>query len=92
MRSCSSAIGPRPFRQRFGVPKGLSAETLDRISHALAARPEASATEIGDDLQISRVSARRYLEHLANTGRAVRTLDYSTKGRPGARYRATGPA
>ncbi len=77
------------FRQRFGLPKGLSPETLDRISAALAARPDASATEIGDDLTISRVSARRYLEHLASTGRAIRTLDYSTKGRPGTRYRAT---
>ncbi|WP_435746846.1 PAS domain-containing protein [Microbacterium sp. PMB16] len=76
------------FRQRFGLPKGLSAETLDRVAAALTARPDASATEIGADVQISRVSARRYLEHLASSGRAIRTLDYSTKGRPGTRYRA----
>lgn len=76
------------FRQRFGLPKGLSAETLDRVASALATRPDASATEIGADVQISRVSARRYLEHLASSGRAIRTLDYSTKGRPGTRYRA----
>lgn len=76
------------FRQRLGLPKGLSAETLDRVSTALAARPAASATEIGEDLEISRVSARRYLEHLAASGRATRTLDYSTKGRPSTRYRA----
>ncbi|WP_350351457.1 PAS domain-containing protein [Microbacterium sp. A8/3-1] len=76
------------FRQRFGLPKGLSAETLDRVATALATRPDASATEIGADVQISRVSARRYLEHLASSGRAIRTLDYSTKGRPGTRYRA----
>lgn len=80
------------FRQRFGVPKGLSAETLDRVVVALTARPEASATEIGDDLQISRVSARRYLEHLASSGRAVRALDYSTKGRPSTRYRVVDAA
>ncbi|MDF2506831.1 MAG: hypothetical protein K0Q52_690 [Microbacterium sp.] len=78
------------FRQRFGVPKGLSAETLDRVATALAARPDASATEIGEDVDISRVSARRYLEHLASTGRAIRTLDYSTKGRPSTRYRLNG--
>lgn len=78
------------FRQRFGVPKGLSAETLDRVVAALAARADASATEIGDDLDISRVSARRYLEHLASAGRAIRTLDYSTKGRPSTRYRLHG--
>lgn len=78
------------FRQRFGVPKGLSAETLDRVSTALAARPDASASEIGEDLDISRVSARRYLEHLASSGRALRALDYSTKGRPSTRYRMNG--
>ncbi|WP_407357821.1 PAS domain-containing protein [Microbacterium sp. LTA6] len=76
------------FRQRFGVPKGLSAETLDRVVSALSARPNASASEIGEDVQISRVSARRYLEHLAGSGRALRALDYTTKGRPSTRYRA----
>ena len=78
------------FRQRFGIPKGLSAETLERVSTALSARPDASASEIGDDLDISRVSARRYLEHLASSGRATRALDYSTKGRPSTRYRMNG--
>ncbi|MBP5800925.1 PAS domain-containing protein [Microbacterium maritypicum] len=77
------------FRQRLGLPKGLSAETLDRVSAALVARPDASATEIGEDLDISRVSARRYLEHLAASGRATRALDYATKGRPSTRYRAS---
>ncbi|GAA1140270.1 hypothetical protein GCM10009651_25400 [Microbacterium natoriense] len=75
------------FRQRFGLPKGLSAETLDRVAGALGSRVDASASEIGEALQISRVSARRYLEHLASSGRAVRALDYSTKGRPSTRYR-----
>ena len=75
------------FRRRLGLPKGLSAETLDRVSTALAARTDASASEIGEDLEISRVSARRYLEHLAGSGRATRALDYSTKGRPSTRYR-----
>lgn len=78
------------FRQRFGIPKGLSVETLERVSAALTARPDASASEIGEDLDISRVSARRYLEHLASSGRAIRALDYSTKGRPSTRYRMNG--
>lgn len=79
------------FRQRLGVPKGLSAETLERVVSALAERPDASASEIGGAVEISRVSARRYLEHLAGSGRAIRTLDYSTKGRPSTRYRAIAP-
>lgn len=79
------------FRQRASLPKGLSAETLERVSAALAQHPDASAAELGEVLSISRVSARRYLEHLASTGRALRSLDYSTKGRPGTRYRANEP-
>ncbi|GAA3940888.1 PAS domain-containing protein [Microbacterium soli] len=77
------------FRRRAGLPKGLSAETLERVSTALAAHPDSSASELGTVLSISRVSARRYLEHLASTGRALRSLDYSTRGRPGTRYRVT---
>lgn len=79
------------FRQRAGLPKGLSAETLERVSTALSAHPGCSAAELGEVLSISRVSARRYLEHLASTGRALRSLDYATKGRPGTRYRANEP-
>jgi two-component system CitB family sensor kinase len=75
------------FRQRAGVPKGLSTETLDRVVRALAVRTDASATEVADALSMSRVSARRYLEYLASAGRASRSLDYRTKGRPGSRYR-----
>ncbi|MFE6997357.1 PAS domain-containing protein [Microbacterium sp. NPDC057659] len=75
------------FRQRAGLPKGLSAETLERVAGALAQHPDSSASELGEVLEISRVSTRRYLEHLSSTGRAVRSLDYSTRGRPGSRYR-----
>ncbi|MEJ1088540.1 PAS domain-containing protein [Microbacterium sp. Mu-80] len=79
------------FRQRDGIPKGLSGETLERVVTALAEMPDASATEVGEALSVSRVSARRYLEHLASTGRAIRSLDYATKGRPGSRYRLNDP-
>lgn len=84
------------FRERMGVPKGLSSETLDRVAQALAQTTDASASEIGEMLGLSRVSSRRYLEHLASAGHAIRSLDYSTRGRPGTRYRAnarvdTGP-
>lgn len=76
------------FRSRSGLPKGLSAETLARVTAALEEHPDSSAAEVGEVLSISRVSARRYLEHLASTGQATRWLDYSTRGRPGTRYRA----
>ncbi len=79
------------FRRRAGLPKGLSAETLERVASALQEHPDVSASELALVLNISRVSARRYLEHLASTGRALRALDYTTKGRPGTRYRTNDP-
>ena len=74
-------------RRRTRSSPSVSSETLDRVIAELDEHPDASAAELGEALGMSRVSARRYLEHLASTGRAARTLDYSTKGRPGTRYR-----
>lgn len=68
------------------LPKGLSRETLELVEKALAAESSQSAEEIGARAGISRVSARRYLEHLAASGASHRTLDYGTAGRPAVRY------
>jgi response regulator of citrate/malate metabolism len=72
-----------------GLPKGLTAETLEAIRAALEQHPAASAAEIGDHAGLSRVSARRYLEHLVAGGAAARSLDYASAGRPVTRYRLT---
>jgi response regulator of citrate/malate metabolism len=45
-----------------------------------------SAAEAAGLLGISRVSARRYLEHLAGTGTVEVSLRYGEVGRPGRRY------
>jgi response regulator of citrate/malate metabolism len=75
--------------QPAGLPKGLSAETLEAIRSVLEQWPDSSAAEIGDHAGLSRVSARRYLEHLVNGGAATRSLDYASAGRPTTRYRLT---
>lgn len=79
-----------PSTGAVSLPKGLSAETLDQVSAALAGLPDATATDISERVGLSRVSCRRYLEHLADDGRAERSLDYTTTGRPSVRYRVTG--
>ena len=69
------------------LPKGFSAETLRLVEETL--RREAadlSAAETAALLGISRVSARRYLEHFAETGRAEVSLRYGEVGRPERRY------
>jgi response regulator of citrate/malate metabolism len=78
-----AAMRPRP---RPPLPKGYSADTLNLVRQALARRTPASAADIADDVGLSRVSCRRYLEHIADAGLASRTLDYSTAGRPRTIY------
>ena len=67
------------------LPKGLSAETAESVLEAVRAG-EVSAAEAGDAVGLSRVSARRYLEHFVTTGQALVRLMYGSAGRPERRY------
>lgn len=68
------------------LPKGLSPETA-RAVLAVVADGEVSATECAERVGVSRVSARRYLEHFVAHGQAVVRLQYGGAGRPERRYR-----
>ena len=70
------------------LPKGLSPETADPVEAALRDAGELSAAECADAVGISRVSARRYLEHFVARGAAVVRLQYGGAGRPERRYRS----
>jgi response regulator of citrate/malate metabolism len=73
----------------LSLPKGLSAETADAVQRALSAATDSmSATECAEAVGISRVSARRYLEHFVDIGVAEVSLRYGTTGRPERRYRS----
>ncbi|KQZ82269.1 two-component system response regulator [Microbacterium sp. Root166] len=69
------------------LPKGLSGDTLERVTADLRAHEPVSAGESAQRLGMSRVAARRYLEHLVAAGRAVRAPRYGTPGRPESEYR-----
>ncbi|SEN28396.1 response regulator [Actinacidiphila rubida] len=71
------------------LPKGLSAPTLAAVTAALrgAAGRGLTATAAARDAGVSRITARRYLEHLVDTGCAVRTPQYGQVGRPELCYR-----
>ena len=79
-------VGSGPGR-RADLPKGLSRETADLVRRALSADEAVSATECAERVGISRVSARRYLEYLEQTGAAVVRLKYGRTGRPERLYR-----
>lgn len=70
------------------LPKGLIAETLTQITEHLASQPERrlSATELGEELGISRVTARRYLEHLFDAKNVIKQPRHGTRGRPEYEY------
>ncbi|MDY0810884.1 response regulator [Kitasatospora purpeofusca] len=77
--------------ERTALPKGLSAPTLDTVAGVLRAdRAGLSAAAAGAAAGVSRITARRYLEHLVDTGLAVREPRYGTVGRPELCYRWTG--
>jgi response regulator of citrate/malate metabolism len=75
------------------LPKGMSRESLDAVVAVL--RPSAAAmssAEVAAVVGASRVTARRYLEHLADSALCVRRSRYGATGRPEVEYRWTGGA
>ena len=77
--------------QAAPLPKGMSPETADLILTVLKERAhEISAQECADAIGVSRVSARRYLEHFATEGRLHVSLRYGSRGRPERRYQLSG--
>jgi response regulator of citrate/malate metabolism len=73
---------------RTHLPKGLLEETLATVSTAMRqAETALSATEVGERLDLSRVTVRRYLEHLAETRQVVKQPRHGTPGRPEYEYR-----
>ncbi|MFE7781914.1 response regulator [Streptomyces nigrescens] len=86
-RAIAALRAPRPA----ALPKGLTAATLQAVTTVLrAARSGLTATEAAADVGISRITARRYLEHLVESGRAARAPQYGQVGRPELRYRWSG--
>ena len=70
------------------LPKGLSAATLDLVARSLRdATGDLSAAEIASRTGLSRVTARRYLDHLVRAGIVELTMRYGSTGRPEHRYR-----
>lgn len=72
------------------LPKGLGAETGALVLDAVRTAGEVSAAECADIVGISRVSARRYLEHYLSTGALQLRLQYGI-GRPERRYHLPRP-
>ncbi|WP_055547541.1 response regulator [Streptomyces sp. NBRC 110028] len=83
-RALAALRAPQPA----SMPKGLTQATLQAVTEALrGAEDGVSAAATAEAVGISRITARRYLEHLVDAGRAARTPHYGQVGRPELVYR-----
>jgi response regulator of citrate/malate metabolism len=72
------------------VPKGLRAETLDLVEQVVAGTDgEVTAVDVAAAVGVSRVTARRYLEHLYQVGAIAMRPQYGSSGRPVHLYSMT---
>ncbi len=72
---------------RAASPKGAAPQTTDEIARAVRDRPGGlTADEVAAQVGVSRVTAWRYLERLADEGTVTRNNDYGKAGRPKTRY------
>ncbi|WP_020522380.1 response regulator [Catelliglobosispora koreensis] len=69
------------------LPKGLTGATAELVVGVLRqAEGDLSAAECAERAGLSRVSTRRYLEYLVQSGKAMVRLRYGGTGRPEHRY------
>lgn len=83
----------RPSARGTELPKGLSLSTLALVTQTLrdtertTGASGVTASEVALIIGASRVTARRYLEHLAEQGAAERGSRYGGTGRPEVEFR-----
>lgn len=79
---------------RSAIPKNINADTLHLVRILLRSASDElsgiSAVELANAGGLSRATARRYLEYLADSGSATRQPRYGGLGRPEVEYRFTG--
>ena len=70
------------------LPKGLSPASLALVARTVKeVEKDLSALEVAEATGMSRVTSRRYLDHLTRTGIVEVTMRYGAAGRPEHRYR-----
>ncbi len=78
----------RAPREAAELPKGLSPATLALVARTLrGGSHDLSASEVAAATGMSRVTSRRYLDHLSRAGLVEIEMRYGAAGRPEHRYR-----
>lgn len=82
------ATGIEQVKCSAELPKGLNEVTLNQIIAYIHGNEKTmSAEEVGEGVNITRVTARRYLEYLEKTGQVSVEQKYGTVGRPVKLYK-----
>jgi response regulator of citrate/malate metabolism len=70
------------------IPKGMQEKTMDRIRQCLRGASERGMTseDVAGRTGLSAVTARRYLNHMLETGEVASRVNYDTGGRPSMVY------
>jgi response regulator of citrate/malate metabolism len=90
-RDIDSVFGGPAGAATTRLPKGLTEPTAQLVERVLRGHDgDLSASECAELTELSRVSARRYLEHFVAVGAASVRLRYGGTGRPERRYRWSG--
>jgi response regulator of citrate/malate metabolism len=77
----------RVAADRSAAPKGAAPGTNDEIARAVRDSVDGiTSDEVAKQIGVSRVTAWRYLERLADEGTLTRQTDYGKAGRPKTRY------
>jgi response regulator of citrate/malate metabolism len=77
----------RVSADRSAAPKGAAPGTNDEIARSVRDSADGiTADEVAKQVGVSRVTAWRYLERLADEGTVTRHTDYGKAGRPKTRY------
>jgi response regulator of citrate/malate metabolism len=78
-----------PAKASFELPKGLQSNTWNLIRDRLAqGRGQfLDCEDVAERVELSKVTIRRYLKHMAESRLVECRVDYETGGRPSVRYR-----
>ena len=78
-------INPEP---PFRLSKGLNDVTLQKIHSFLASNPDTffASEQVAEQMELSRITVRRYLNYLVDIHECVSIIDYKTGGRPSIKY------
>lgn len=70
------------------LAKGLNEATLEKIRTFMSENPNENYTseQVAERTNLSRITVRRYMNHLVETNVLLSTIDYKTGGRPSIKY------